>query len=140
MTELAPDDNLPNWHLEKAKAGRITLDGRYTGHIYKDKNTGENVYVTFKRKKNMFGNLGSHAIEISILDEIQEKWDVSEIIVFEDTGTAYVFDIETYRNAEDIEYDPFGPQRAPHITTCEKSYEGVSEILKTRYPQQVKLD
>lgn len=140
MTELASTDNDIGLHLTQKSARDAVLqtDNGMAGRVYTDEDTGENVYVTFKRRENMFVKASSHAMSVSILATLRDRWNVSKVYIFEDSGTLYVQSLKTYENADEVNFSGYDRQKIPPVTNCIDSYEGVANSVE-RYADEIRL-
>lgn len=108
------------------------------GCVYKNEDD-EYVYVSYREKDShyMYKHDG-YPLNVSVIEELQEQFDISEIVIVEDRRNIYIFNIEQYMNADAFN-EGYGDQKCAELDSCVSEFTGVSHIAGTYYPDELTL-
>jgi hypothetical protein len=111
--------------LEKIPGSGFHTQNGFAGILYKRTDTGEQVYVTFRKRNNMYGKTQSYALSVDIIEDLQSQ-NIETLFIFEDYSTLYEIPLSEYvESDEELDYNGYDKQKAPSITKSSETYQAV---------------
>lgn len=145
MVELAnaakpPTVGVDLERMDHNDARFITTNGKFAGQLYEDIETGETIFVGFKKRSLLFKKFDSYAISSFILESLEDR-GINTIILIDDGGDFYKFNLDTYLESDNnYNHRDHDKQKAPPLSSAEEVHEGVAlEYIDDFYPEEIHL-